>query len=55
MVKCKKCNREIPVASNFCPRCGAKVGLEARIMKWNPTQSKATILAYLQILEGIGI
>ncbi|MCJ2555590.1 MAG: zinc ribbon domain-containing protein [Candidatus Thermoplasmatota archaeon] len=51
MVKCKKCNREIPVASNFCPRCGSKLGLEARIKKWNPTQRKATNLA--KTLQGL--
>lgn len=45
MVKCKNCNRETSVVSNYCPHCGGKVRLKTRIKKWDPTTRKAAYLA----------
>lgn len=45
MVRCKSCKRETSVVSNFCPHCGGKVRLKARIKKWDPTPRKASYLA----------
>ncbi len=45
MVKCKSCNRETSVVSNYCPHCGGKVRLKTRIKKWDPTPRKAAYLA----------